>query len=101
MRGCEAAAGTSEENLGERGLFVVRPYLHLQEEAVRREEQPVQYRCGGLSVSQRWWWVTLFVQLVPASAILACAERTPNVTYQGRRYALEEPAKLLLARYGR
>ena len=41
LRGCEAAAGACEEDLCERGLVVVWPHLDLQEEAVRREEQPV------------------------------------------------------------
>jgi hypothetical protein len=30
QRGCETAAGASEEYLGERWLFVARSHLHLQ-----------------------------------------------------------------------
>lgn len=64
VRGGETTAGAGEKDLAERGLYFLIRYrcvvavpvsrLELHEEAVRREEQPVQKRGGGLSM--RWWW---------------------------------------------
>jgi len=55
----EATASTGEKDLAERGLgtaagmlrvVIAVPHLGFDEEAVRREEHPVQERCGGLSI---------------------------------------------------
>ena len=86
-RRCEATAGASDEDLGERGLFIVRPYLDLQEKTVRRKEQSVKYRCGGLSPEVGLYISSvLFVQLVLTSGFfcLACAERTLDVPGETR-----------------
>lgn len=84
-RRCEATACTSDENLGERWLFVIRPYLDLQEKTVRRKEQPVKYRCGGLSPEVGLYSSSaLFVQLVLDIFCLACAERTLDVPGETR-----------------
>lgn len=90
-RRCEATACTSDEDLGERGLFVIRPYLDLQEKTVRRKEQPVKYRCGGLSPEVGLYISSvLFVQLVLTSGYFLFGVRGADA---GRTRGDEMPLK--------
>jgi hypothetical protein len=59
LRRGEATAGTGEKDLAERGfgtagmlrvVVIAVPHLDFHEEAVCREEHPVQERRGGLSM---------------------------------------------------